>query len=302
MKNDHRNDTIGPWAKEKLEHLSDYLRFYCTYLKKQQFKKIYIDAFAGAPKARVRTSEPTDSGGFDDLDLLPIDREARQEFVLGSPHRALEIDQGFDFHYFFDLDETRVAKLASLKADYQTKHIDARQGDANTLVQQFADRIRGKRQFKGVAFLDPYGPQLAWETVKSLADTKAFEVIINFPAHMALNRLICVKPDERRPAWEDLVTKVMGDDAWRAKVYQTSHSLFGEVSEVKADGTPELLKDLYIAGLKQLFECVSEPVLIRNTHNAPLYYLIWAGPHPAGLKGANYILGQKKQLRLGSRG
>jgi len=32
------------------------------------------------------------------------------------------------------------------------------------------------------------------------------------------------------------------------------------------------------------------PRLIRNTKGGPLYYLIWAGPHPAGLPGANHIM------------
>ena len=37
----------GPWTVEKLNILSDYLNFYATALKKQPFKLIYIDAFAG---------------------------------------------------------------------------------------------------------------------------------------------------------------------------------------------------------------------------------------------------------------
>jgi hypothetical protein len=34
--------------------------------------------------------------------------------------------------------------------------------------------------------------------------------------------------------------------------------------------------------------------LITNTRGNPLYYLIWAGPHPKGLDGANHILGKSK--------
>ena len=39
------------------------------------------------------------------------------------------------------------------------------------------------------------------------------------------------------------------------------------------------------------------PRLIRNTRNAPLYYLIWAGPNKLGLKGADYILSQGEKVR-----
>jgi hypothetical protein len=40
----------------------------------------------------------------------------------------------------------------------------------------------------------------------------------------------------------------------------------------------------------------SIPLLIRNTKNSPLYFIIWAGPHSAGLKGAEYILGGGEKL------
>ncbi|MCH1927434.1 hypothetical protein L6232_21780, partial [Shewanella sp. C31] len=50
------------------------------------------------------------------------------------------------------------------------------------------------------------------------------------------------------------------------------------------------LLGFYCQSLREAFGHVSQPKLIRNTKGHPLYYLIWAGPHPAGLKGANYVL------------
>ncbi len=43
--NDHKFG--GKWTVEKLNMFSSYLNLYITALKKQKFKKIYIDAFAG---------------------------------------------------------------------------------------------------------------------------------------------------------------------------------------------------------------------------------------------------------------
>ena len=48
MKKDHRENTVGPWAAEKLDALKSYLKFYGTELSKRSFKRVYIDAFAGA--------------------------------------------------------------------------------------------------------------------------------------------------------------------------------------------------------------------------------------------------------------
>jgi len=47
--------------------------------------------------------------------------------------------------------------------------------------------------------------------------------------------------------------------------------------------------------LEQVFGYASPAQLIKNTRGNPLYYLIWAGPHPAGLAGAVHILGQKRR-------
>jgi hypothetical protein len=57
------------------------------------------------------------------------------------------------------------------------------------------------------------------------------------------------------------------------------------------------LLEWYRARLQKAFGHVSEAQLITNTRGGRLYYLIWAGPHPAGLKGANYILTMKPRSR-----
>ena len=55
-----KDNTVGPWAKEKLEALGQYLSFYTTVLKNQGHwlrGTIFVDAFAGSGLARVRTKE-----------------------------------------------------------------------------------------------------------------------------------------------------------------------------------------------------------------------------------------------------
>ena len=50
--------------------------------------------------------------------------------------------------------------------------------------------------------------------------------------------------------------------------------------------------------LKTTFGHVSPAKLICNTRKHPLYYLIWAGPNTAGLKGAQHILGKGQYVKL----
>lgn len=92
-----------------------------------------------------------------------------------------------------------------------------------------------------------------------------------------------------------------GSDEWMADVYETRNDLAGSVTQ-KRDDYVERLLQRYRAQLRQAFGFVSEPKLIRNTRNSPLYYLLWAGPHKKGLEGANYILGMGERLAIGPRG
>lgn len=291
MKRDHRENTVGPWAAAKLNALEAYLKFYGTALSKQQFTRVYIDAFAGACITKVRdtgvTGEP--SPFFDDAD----DTKAQEEFIFGSPIRALSLPYGFHRHYFFDLDETRAETLRAVTEG--RNDVTVQVGDCNPLIRNLAPTLKA-RNIRGVAFLDPYGAHLEWSTLESLAGTGTMEVVINFPLAMAINRLITRSGDvpER---WANQLTACFGTDQWREAAYSRKVDLFGDEVMTKNDDVAARLLDLYVGRLKALFPFVARPHLIRNTRKAPLYYLIWAGPNKLGLKGADYILSQGERVQ-----
>lgn len=89
MKKSHVENTVGPWARQKLDGLEAYLHAYTIALKKQSFELVYVDAFAGAGRSRIRDAW----AGADDEDLQLLDEEfvrSEEQFIEGSPHRALE--------------------------------------------------------------------------------------------------------------------------------------------------------------------------------------------------------------------
>lgn len=284
MKRDHREKTVGPWAAEKLDALEAYLGFYNTALKYQPFKRVYIDAFAGSPVSKVRGSDvpPEPSPFFEEEEAL----EARTEFIFGSPVRALNVNPGFQEHYFFDLDESRIETLKTMCEGRDNVVIET--GDCNPLIRTLSKNLTSQ-SVRGVAFLDPYGAHLEWETLEALAVTGKMEVIINFPVAMALNRMI-TRSGNIPENWSDKLTRCFGTEEWRDVAYKVEQDLFGEEIVQKHGDVASRLLELYMGRLRKIFPQVSSPRLIRNTRAVPLYYLIWAGPHPLGLKGANYIL------------
>jgi three-Cys-motif partner protein len=81
----------------------------------------------------------------------------------------------------------------------------------------------------------------------------------------------------------DRMNTFWGDDSWQNAAYQTSDGLFGSIeskssNEVLAEAFRKRLKD--VAG----FAYVPEPIPMRNTSGAMVYYLFFASPNKTGAK------------------
>ena len=295
MKKGHRESTVGPWAEEKLKALEDYIRAYNRALKNKPFKRIYIDAFAGSPISRIRLSE--DPANSEPTPFFEDEQTAteQEKFVSGSPVRALNCSPGFHHHYFFDLDETRAQTLQLLVSESGRTDVEVRVGDCNPLLRRLAGKLNAWN-LRGFAFLDPYGAHLEWRTLEALAKTGKIEVLINFPVAMAINRLI-VKSADVPERWGAQLDACFGTNQWRDISYRKDLDLFGKETTRKEHDVARRLLDLYVGRLREIFPHVAPPRLIRNTRNAPLYYLIWAGPNEVGLKIARDVLRQWEKVR-----
>ncbi|MES3027052.1 MAG: three-Cys-motif partner protein TcmP [Pseudomonadota bacterium] len=285
---------VGPWAAEKLDALERYLDAYGKILKNQPWTTIYLDAFAGGGRARLRAGKRHSVGQVDFFELLGSPTPEATAFVEGSPRRSLDITYPFDSYIFIDADPRRVSMLEELKREYDgQRRITVRSGSAADEIDWVISRKPDRKRHRGVAFLDPFGAHLEWRSVKALADTGVFEVLINYPFDMAINRLL--KVDGKLPdRWKEQLDAFF-PDGWWDEAYREDAGLFAgmfteeQAIEKRSDAKDRLLT-FYRYHLKLAFGRVSEPKLIRNTRGHPLYYLIWAGPHPKGLQVANHIL------------
>ncbi|TBE15330.1 three-Cys-motif partner protein TcmP (plasmid) [Rhizobium ruizarguesonis] len=293
---------VGPWAKEKLDILARYLDFYTKVLKNQPWRTLYVDAFAGGGRAKVRNkNEPI---ATPDLLETPDAQDSEQtEFLDGSPRVALGIANPFSRYVFIEPAPKRAEELSGLEAEYgdsrqiTTLRVPAAEGIAWVTTQAIS-----KSKHRGVAFLDPFGARLEWSSVKSLADTGLFEVVVNFALNMAINRML--PNDGNVPvAWAETLDRYFGTHEWFDEVYSSeAHGLFASTEIRKRDDYSVRLLELYRRNLKSAFGFVSTPRLICNTRGAPLYYLLWAGPHRKGLEGADYILRMGDKLPRNRKG
>lgn len=285
--------TVGPWAREKLQALADYLEYYNTVLKKQSWLKgtIFIDGFAGAGYSQIRAkSDPHP------MLIEELADEEQSEFIAGSPRVALELKTPFQFYLFIERDDLRRAELEKLIPEFPDRVIRVRGGDAGTVISEVLAKRDDWSKYRGVAFLDPFGTHLPWTTIEQLAATKSFEVLINFPLQMAIQRLI-PKEGEIDAEWRGHFDEYFGTEEWFGEVYQHTEGLFGGELKKRDDYGKRLLR-LYLKRLEAAFGHVSPAKLICNTKKHPLYYLVWAGPHAAGLKGAQHILSKGQHVKL----
>lgn len=170
---------VGPWAKEKLSALDQYLDYYTKILKNQRWRTLYVDAFAGGGTAVIRkTSKHQEGQG--QLIEDSTDPE-QQEFIMGSPRIALDLPNPFDTYVFIDASGARISELEALCAEYgETRNIHIRPGSAESEIRWVLERNIRYATHRGVAFLDPFGAHLSWHTVEALAATRLFEVLVNF--------------------------------------------------------------------------------------------------------------------------
>ena len=262
----NRDDVVGPWSEQKLQLLKKYLSAYTRIMRAQTWCSRgyhYIDAFAGTGRPRARDEE---------------------KYIDGSPRVALTIEHPFDSYTFIEKTPWRVQRLGQLKEEFPDRDIRICQDDCNQVITaEVTPRIRYEYYNRGLVFLDPFGMDVEWATMKEIAETKALEFFLNFPV-MALNRTVLVNdPNALTEAQIERMNRFWGTSDWRGDLYREVPTLFGSV-EIKIEPTTgKRLGRLFRERLREIFPCVTEALVMTNSRNAPLYCLILAGPNRTGV-------------------
>ena len=269
----HQSATFGgPWTLEKLRILEKYLDAYTTVLKKQPFKLMYIDAFAG-------------TGNID----LSGDGDAR-DFVSGSAERAIKIrDKPFDRLIFVEKDPARCAKLENFKLMHPRRDIRIENLEANDFLRNLEEDWSRQR---GVLFLDPFATQVKWPTIETIAGFNALDTWILFPTHAVARMLpTSKKPDDIKAGLADRLTTVFGDESWRGLYREKGQiPLFGPRGQERDTGTTRLI-DIYKEKLTGLFgnRFLQQSRTLRNSRNSALFEFLFCVGNPRGIGPAKNI-------------
>ena len=273
-------DEIGYWSELKLEIVENYGSAYTKAFTNNRLKKYYIDGLSGAG---VHLSKKT----------------ATQ--IEGSPSRALKISPPFDEYYFIDIDKEKTTYLRKLCGSRSDVHIYT--GDCTEyLTKEVLPKIQFKNYKRALCLLDPYGLHIDWEVMYQAGRSKAIDMFLNFPV-MDMNRNAIWNNPERVPQdGIERMTKFWGDESWKKAAYAESPQRNLFKTEIVKQSNDEIVA-AFTQRLKKVagFQFVPEPLPMRNSTNAVVYYLFFASQKPVAQKIITDIFNKYRSARLGRR-
>ena len=147
-------------------------------------------------------------------------------------------------------------------------------GDCNEEVEEIIREIP-QRGCLCLAFVDPTGLQIRFETIKRLTEGRRIDLIITFPEGMAIKRNL----EKFLKQGHSLLDDFMGDTSWRQKYGK-------ELASLNPIETKKRFVELYqekLNGVGYTEIKSADEVLIRSSaKKLPLYYLLFASKHSLG--------------------
>jgi three-Cys-motif partner protein len=248
--------TVGEWSRDKHYFLMRYIDAFTTSMKNKKWQGLhYIDLFAGSGIERLKRSQKLD---------------------WGSPMIAAQAPYPFDRLHLCEKNSNKYNALKSridqIKPDSQVFH-----GDANKNIHKIVEDIPDRTL--SLAFLDPYGLHLDYETLKVLSNIRA-DLIIFFPDHLDALR-----------NWEHTYLDNPSSNLDRCLGPGTNWRSL--LNKIPVQRRAEVLRNLYVDQLEaQLGYTVFEYERISDRGN-PLYILIRCSRHKVAAKLWRGISGKK---------
>lgn len=247
---------IGSWGLQKYNLVGIYDELFSTGMKRRWDKRLYIDLFAGAGKARLK-----DSG----------------KVVHASPLLALSVPDPFDRYIFCESDpkgmEALQERVRKLFPDGDVHFVF---GDCNERIDEIVAKIPKYSKTSKVlsfCFVDPFSLNIHFETIKKLAG-----FIMDF-----LILLMLMDPMRNQDRYmdtnSDRIDRFLGLSDWRER-WQRAQSTNVSFRSFLAK---EFAQQMISLGYRK--ESLTTMVEVRSDDkNLPLYYLTFFSKHELGYK------------------
>lgn len=294
----------GSWTEQKLDCFESYVKAYLTimnvYRDKFNWRLLYFDGFAGCGSRSEEEKSKEQEYACETFGNELIDgREL--DVYQGAAERVVRLEEtmrGFDFYYFIDKFEENLTRLELKLSNYPSKGLrQFRQGDANEQALQLGEALKRDTHLKSLCLLDPFGMTIDWSTIEALSG-KSIDLWILLPSGVIVNRLL--KKNGELMHVDKLQSFFgMGEEELKEWFYEHKQEvdLFGEEQEwyEKKNNPIQRIAELYIERLGELFPYVtSEPLVMLNKNNVPIYHLVCASFNQTAVKIAQQIINKRQ--------
>lgn len=260
-------DYVGYWTEIKLHILEEYAEAYAKVLKNRKYIRhvAYVDGFAGAGTHISKTTG---------------------EQIPGSPATVLAVEPGFSHYHFVEMDPDRAKRLREL---HDRPDVTVYGGDCNeVLLREVFPKCKYEDFRRALCLLDPYKLNPNWQVVETAGKMRSIEIFLNFMIMDANMNVLWSDPDRVSPDQAARMTAFWGDSSWRKAAYRSEPGLFGDMEEKAGN---EAVVRAYQQRLKEVagFQYVPDPIPMRNSRGATIYYLFFASHNPVGCKIAESV-------------
>ena len=277
----------GDWTQQKIEIVISYAKAYLVIMNKYpQFKTLYFDGFAGSGNIYKEDF-------IDDI-----------EMIKGTAVRILEIDnpKSFDTYYFVEKNENNKERLQeTVNNNFPEKKAKCYvvNEDCNKKLKDMAGFLKKNSYYRVLAFIDPYGMALDWDSIQCLKGL-GVDLWILVPTGIGVNRLL--RHDSKmEESWLVKLEKFLGltrDEIIKRFYKQKSVlTLFGQEDIInKETDAVNKAAALYRERLEEIFEFVSEPYVLKNSTNSIMYHFMMASNNKAAQGIANDVIKPKFKM------
>lgn len=246
---------VGSWAESKYRLVQLYNNLFATGMKKIWHKRVYIDLFSGAGKAKIKKAN---------------------KFLSASPLLALKIPNQYDRYIFCDDDERNIDALQNrVKREFPLVDAHFICGDCNKKVGEIVELIpqaSPNNKVLSFCFVDPFSLNIEFATIRTLS-THFVDFLILLALSMDGNRNESIYAEENNQK----IDKFLGLTYWR------DH---WEVARRKDQSFRRFLAKEYanqMTTLRYKQDSLQTTIEMRSDEkNLPLYHLAFFSRHKRG--------------------
>ena len=242
---------VGEWAYKKYLRVWIYDEIFATAMK-NQWRRVYIDLFAGAGRVQLRDS---------------------RQIVPNAALLALDIPDRFDRYIFCEKDTAKMAALRErVAAVAPGADVHFVEGDSNETVTRITALIPDDAL--SFCFVDPYGVNIRLETIRRLSRGRKMDFLILLALQMDANRNRALYMSGESRSLEEF----LGDTSWRAE---------WEEARRRGEDFRIFLGNYYIRAMATLGYVVapmSEMYEMKTEKGLSIYYLAFFSKHLLGRK------------------